>query len=50
MTEDNLDNVALRDIDNYYSGLRWDNQFRYMGELPTHLQDLINKKSGTSYK
>lgn len=50
MTEDNLDNVALQDIDDYYSRLRWNNQFRYMAKLPTHLQDLINKKLSTNHQ
>lgn len=40
------ENIALQDIDDYYSKLRWDNQFHHMATLPTHLQALIDKKRG----
>lgn len=40
------ENVALQDIDDYYSKLRWDNQFHHMATLPTHLQAIIDKKRG----
>lgn len=36
-------NPVLKDIDDYYTNIRWNNQFHYMGTLPTHLQNKIDE-------
>lgn len=38
------DNPALQEIDEYYAKLRWENQFKQLSQLPSHLQSLVDKQ------
>ncbi|CCF59654.1 hypothetical protein KAFR_0H02450 [Kazachstania africana CBS 2517] len=38
------ENPLLREIDDFYSEIRWNNQFKYMGKLPSYLEDQINER------
>lgn len=33
----------MKDIEKTYIDVRWNNQFRHMGKLPSHIQDVIDK-------
>ncbi|EDO17147.1 hypothetical protein Kpol_1072p17 [Vanderwaltozyma polyspora DSM 70294] len=36
---------TVDEVDKFYTDIRWNNQFKHMGTLPKHLQDVINEKS-----
>lgn len=47
---DNGDAETLDDLDEFYTNIRWRNQFSYMGKLPSHLQDTIDNHKSTLEK